>query len=268
MLIAQLSDPHIALPGERPYGRVDTAGSLKRAVAAIAAASPRPDLLVLTGDLVHHGLPEEYTHLKALLSPLDLPILAIPGNHDDRESMRAAFLSEGYLPRAGFLHFVVEFRGLRILGLDTLDPGKDGGILCAERLSWIAAALAAAPDWPCLILMHHPPFPTGIAPMDRIGLEGGEGFAEIVRRHPRIERILCGHVHRGIDCRFAGTIAGTAPSTAHQLQLNLDPAAAGSCFVLEPGGYQLHLWQEATGIVTHTALLGEFPGPYPFKPAL
>jgi Icc protein len=268
MLIAQLSDPHITVPGERPYGRVDTAGSLTRAVAAIGASSLRPDLLVLTGDLVHHGRPEEYAHLKALLAPLDMPILTIPGNHDDRESMRAAFLGEGYLPRAGFLDYAVEFGGLRILGLDTLDPGKDGGILCDERLSWIAAMLAAAPDRPSLILMHHPPFPTGLAGMDRIGLEGREAFAEIVSRYPRIERILCGHVHRGIDCRFAGTIAGTAPSTAHQLLLDLDPEASGSRFVLEPGGYRLHLWQEAAGIVTHTALIGDFPGPYPFKTAL
>ncbi len=268
MLIAQLSDPHITLPGELPYGRVDTAACLRNAVAALAALSPGPDLLVLTGDLVQRGLPEEYAHLKALLKPLSPPILVIPGNHDGRAGMRTAFLRDGYLPRSGFLDFVVEFHGLRILGLDTLVPGKDGGRLCEERLSWLEAALAAAPDRPCLLLMHHPPFPTGLAGMDRIGLEGREAFAEVVRRHPQTLRILCGHVHRPIDCRFAGTIAGTAPSTAHQLLLDLDPEAPGNRFVLEPGGFQLHLWDGKAGLVTHTALLGNYPGPNPFKSEL
>ena len=70
-------------------------------------------------------------------------------------------------------------------------------------------------DRPTLILMHHPPFRTGIASMDRMGLRGSAEFAEIIRRHPQVERICCGHVHRAIDRRFAGTVAGTAPSTAH-----------------------------------------------------
>lgn len=265
MLIAQLSDPHITVPGKRPYPPVDTAAALQRAVGTIAAFSPRPDLAVLTGDLVQRGLPEEYEHLKALLAPLPMPLLVIPGNHDDRESLRAAFRGEGYLPRSGFLHFDLTLSGLRLLGLDTLIPGEDGGRLCEERLSSIDAALAAAPEKPTLILMHHPPFLTGIAGMDRIGLEGRAAFAEIVRRNRQVERILSGHVHRAIDRRFAGTIAGTAPSTAHQLFLDLDPAAPSNRFILEPGGYQLHLWEEKAGLVTHTALFGDYPGPYPFK---
>ena len=38
--------------------------------------------------------------------------------------------------------------------------------------------------------MHHPPFRTGIAPMDHMGLGGGADFAEIIRHHPQVERIL------------------------------------------------------------------------------
>ncbi len=268
MLIAQLSDPHIALPGERPYGRVDTALSFERAVAAVAALSPPADLVLLSGDLAHHGLAEEYAHMKRLLAPLSQRVLAIPGNHDERESMRAAFLGDGYLPRSGFLNFAVACGPLLVIGLDTLVAGEDKGALSEEGLLWLEAALGAAADRPSLIVMHHPPFLTGIAPMDRIGLEGREGFHQIVRRNPQIEKILCGHVHRPIEARFAGTAAATAPSTAHQLFLDLDPQAPSSRFLLEPGGYQLHLWDEASGLRSHTALLGDYPGPYPFRSAL
>src|SRR5205085_544472 len=109
--------------------------------------------------------------------------------------------------------------------LDTLVAGKHHGELCVERLEWLDRTLAAAPDRPTVVIMHHPPFMTGIDYMDKYGLENPGALAEIIARHSQIERILCGHLHRSIDCRFAGTVAGTAPSTAHQIALNFLPDA-------------------------------------------
>ncbi len=278
MLVAQISDPHILAPGklfhapaqsappgaEPGWSRIDTAACLSRAVAAINALKPRPDVVVVTGDLVEHGSAGEYEHIRALLAPLAMPVFVIPGNHDSRDGLREAFGRDGYLPRAGFLHYAIEEYELRILALDTHIPGEHGGRLCAERLVWLEAALAAAPDRPTLVMMHHPPFATGIAPMDRHGLEDAAAFARIVSRNRQIERILCGHLHRAIDCRFAGTVAGTAPSTAHQVALDLDPRGPLQ-FIFEPPGCQLHLWREGAGLVTHTQTFGDWPGPYPYR---
>ena len=115
-------------------------------------------------------------------------------------------------------------------------------------------------------MMHHPPFLTGIERMDRAGLQGSEALAAVVARYPQVERILCGHLHRAIDRRFAGTVAGTAPSTAHQLRLDLT-SAAPLRFMFEPPGYQLHVWCQDSGLVTHTAVFGEWPGPHPLRAA-
>ncbi len=257
MLVAQITDTHIARPGTLVYGAVDTASALERAVAMLCRLRPVPDVTVVTGDLVDAGEPVEYAHLRNLLAPLGMPVFVIPGNHDVRGPLRAAFSAEGYLPRDGFLNYVIEDYPLRIVALDTLVPGETGGALCKDRLGWVDKTLAAAPDRPTLILMHHPPFMTGIVPMDRMGLAGSADFAAIIRRHPQVERICCGHVHRAIDRRFAGTVAGTAPSTAHQATLDLRPEEPLS-FVFEPPGYQLHLWAEDTGLVTHTAVIGEW----------
>ena len=257
MLIAQLTDTHITRLGQLAYGVVDTAQCLERAVAAVNELSPAPDIVVLTGDLVDNGKAEEYGLLCALLAPLRMPAFVIPGNHDAREPMREAFAGGGYLPTHGFLHYTIEDWPLRLVALDTLVPGEVGGTLCAERLDWFERALAAAPQRPTLVLMHHPPFATGIVAMDRMGYSEPAGFAEIVRRHPQIERILCGHLHRTIDRRFAGTVAGTAPSTAHQIALELVPEPRLG-FVSEPPGYQLHLW-DGEALVTHTAVLGKWP---------
>jgi Icc protein len=261
MLIAHITDTHIMSPGTLLMGIVDTASALERAVAALNHLDPSPDAIVFTGDLVESGAPVEYAHLRALLAPLHTPIFVIPGNHDAREPMREAFIGDGYLPRDGFLDFVIEDYPLRIVALDTLVPGEGGGALCSERLRWLDHILSGAQDRPTLVLMHHPPFLTGIHRMDQSGFADSAAFAEIIRGHPQIERILCGHLHRAIETRFAGTVAGTAPSTAHQIVLDIRPEARLS-FAFEPPGYQLHYWREGVGLVTHTAAIGDWPGPY------
>ena len=261
MLIAHITDTHITAPGTLLMGIVDTASALERAVAALNHLDPLPDAVVFTGDLVESGAPMEYAHLRALLAPLRMPIFAIPGNHDAREPMREAFIGDGYLPREGFLDYAIEDYPLRIVALDTLVPGEGGGALCSERLRWLDHVLSGAQDRPTLVLMHHPPFLTGIRRMDQSGLADSAAFAEIIRGHPQIERILCGHLHRAIETRFAGTVAGTAPSTAHQIVLDFRPEARLS-FAFEPPGYQLHYWREGVGLVTHTAAIGDWPGPY------
>jgi 3',5'-cyclic AMP phosphodiesterase CpdA len=266
MLIAQITDTHITKPGTLLMGVVDTASALERAVSALNRLDPSPDATVLTGDLVESGEPEEYDHLRALLAPLRMPVFAIPGNHDAREPMRKAFIADGYLPTQGFLNYVIEDHPLRIVALDTLVPGEPGGALGEERLQWVDRALAAAPERPTLVLMHHPPFVTGVGRMDKYGLSDSAAFAATILRHPQIERILCGHLHRTIESCFAGTIAGTAPSTAHQIVLDLRPEAPLR-FAFEPPGYQLHYWREGISLVTHTAAIGDWPGPYSFSRA-
>jgi Icc protein len=264
MIVAQLSDPHVVAAGELLYGRVDTAQFLSRSVADLNRLDPLPDVAVVTGDLVDRGAPAEYEHLRALLAPLRMPVFVIPGNHDAREPLRRAFGADGYLPDEGFLQYTIEDFPVRLVALDTLLPGDNRGVLCAERLGWLEATLAKARERPTLLLMHHPPFATGIDLMDRFGHAETAALAEIVARHPQIERILCGHLHRAIDRRFAGTVAGTAPSTAHQIRLNLSPKAPLR-FMFEPPGYQLHVWREDSGLVSHTAVFGEWAGPYPFR---
>jgi Icc protein len=265
MIVAQLSDPHVVAPGELLYGRVDTPACLARAVAEINQIDPLPDVTVITGDLVGHEKSAEYNHLRRLLAPLRMPVFVIPCNHDSRDLLRASFGGDGYLPLDGFLQYVIDDYPVRLIALDTHIPGEGGGELCDQRLAWLDHTLAAAPDRPTLLLMHHPPFATGIERMDNAGLRNSEAFAAVVARHPQIERVMCGHLHRAIDHRFAGTVAGTAPSTAHQMRLDLRPGATSLRFMLEPAGYQLHIWREDTGLVTHTAVLGDWPGPFPLR---
>jgi 3',5'-cyclic-AMP phosphodiesterase len=264
MLIAQISDMHVKAPGELLYRRIDTAASLAQAVAHIVALDPRPDVVLATGDLVEAGKPEEYAHLRQLLAPLAMPVHLIPGNHDAREPLCEAFADHTYLPRSGFLQYTIETYPVRLVALDSLVPGKTHGELCKERLDWLQDRLGEN-ERPTVVFVHHPPFDCGIAPFDGHRLtEGSERLAELVRRHPHVERVLCGHVHRPIQLRWAGTMASIAPSTAHQATLDLHDTSTFS-MMMEPPGVALHLWRPGTGLITHLSYVGTYPGPHPFR---
>src|SRR5271166_1468768 len=98
MLIAQISDLHVKEPGQLSFKRIDTNGFAERALAQLIALRPRPDVVLVTGDLVDIGVAKEYAHLRLMLQSLDLPFYIIPGNHDDRGLMRQTFSDHDYLP--------------------------------------------------------------------------------------------------------------------------------------------------------------------------
>jgi 3',5'-cyclic AMP phosphodiesterase CpdA len=265
MLIAQLSDMHLRPEGQLLYDRIDTAGYLERAVAHVLALDPRPDVVIMSGDLAEAGKPEEYARLRRLIAPLPMPVYVIPGNHDAREPLRAAFADKGYLPAAGYLQYAVEGWPVRLIGLDTLVEGRPHGALCEERLAWLAACLDEQPQQPTMLFMHHPPFDCGIETFDKSRLmEGDEALADLVRRHPNVERATCGHVHRPIQLRWAGTVASIAPSTAHQATLDLHEHSSLT-MMMEPPAIALHQWRPGTGLVTHVSYIGAFDGPKPFR---
>jgi 3',5'-cyclic AMP phosphodiesterase CpdA len=265
MLIAQLSDMHLRAEGQLLYDRIDTAAYLERAVAHVLKLDPRPDVVIMTGDLVEAGKPEEYAHLRRLMAPLPMPVYVIPGNHDAREALRGAFADKGYFPASGFLQYAVEDWPVRLIGLDTLVEGKPHGALCQQRLTWLNARLEEQADKPAMLFMHHPPFDCGIETFDKSRLlEGDEQLADLVRRHGNVERATCGHVHRPIQTRWAGTMASIAPSTAHQATLDLHEHSALT-MMMEPPAIALHQWRPSTGLVTHVSYIGEFDGPKPFR---
>ena len=243
----------------------DTGTLLDRAVAALLALRPRPDLVLVSGDLAYDGAEDEYQALREKLGRLPMPLGVIPGNHDDRARLRASFPIDRFAhPHPTFVQYAVEGLPVRVLALDTLVPGQAHGELCAERLAWLEDRLADAPERPTVLTMHHPPVVTGIDHMDAINCRNGEALAAIVRRHPNVERILCGHLHRPIQLRWNGTLLVVAPSVAHQVTLDLRPKAPAE-FAMEPPAYLLHHWIEGTGLVTHQAYVEPYPGPYPFQ---
>ena len=261
-IIAQITDCHVGERGGAFDRQFQSGKHLSTAVCHIMALDPRPDIVVATGDLVHEGRCEEYEHLSSALVPLSMPVYPIPGNHDDRDGMRAAFADHHHLPAGPFLHYAIEGYPLRLIFLDTLIPGETGGELCAERVAWLDERLNEEPDRPTFIAMHHPPFLTGMAPFDRNrngrGLIGAESFGEVIARHPQVERIVCGHIHRPISTRWRGTTVSVAPSTSHQIELDLGEDRRLT-LVKEPPAVDLHVWLAGGSLVSHRSYIGDYP---------
>ena len=262
-LLAQVTDMHIKAGGKLSYRVVDTEASLARCVQHLLALAQVPDAVLFTGDLTDFGKPEEYDNLARILEPLAMPWYLMAGNHDDVATMRAKFPSHRYMRQREKLDYLIDDFPVRIVALDTSVPHKSPGYLATGQLQWLDETLRAAPRKATIVALHHPPFWTGIGHMDQQPLTNPEDLEPVIARHPQVERVICGHLHRPIVKRFGGTVASTCPSPAHQVALDLADDAA-SRFVMEPPGYQLHLWRAGEGLVSHTVAIGSFEGPYPF----
>jgi 3',5'-cyclic AMP phosphodiesterase CpdA len=269
MILIQLTDLHCTAHGRPAMRRCETNMLFERALRAVQTLRPRADAIVITGDLADNGLPEQYRELAAILRrSTDLPVYVIPGNHDRREAVRGGLAHlPGVSDDAEFIHYTVETLPVRLVMLDTVVPGAGHGELCARRLAWLEATLAAAPERPTLIAMHHPPFLCGIGHMDKIALRDIPAFTAVIARHRQVRRILCGHLHRSVTVPVAQAVASAAPGVAHQVEFDLFSDRPG-LWNLEPPAFAVHLWMDhGTGdgaIVSHVVPVESFPGPYPF----
>lgn len=257
MRIAQITDIHIGFdrgnPDEHNMQRL-------RAVLRRLEESPnRPDLLLMSGDLTEFGDAESYARLAEAVKDRPFPVWPMTGNHDERGPLLAAFPqtpSEG-----GFVHYVLEYPGLRLIVLDTLEPGRHGGAFCEERAAWLKAQLEADQRTPTIIAMHHPPFESGITWLDSSRREPWIArFADVIAGHGQIRGIIAGHLHRTIHTLWGGVSLTVCPSVAPAVALDLTPIDAdvpdGRALITdELAGYALHTW-DGERLISHFECAG------------
>lgn len=260
VLIAQITDTHV---GFEPEAGDEEFNYLRfcMAIDHLLAQSVQPDMLILSGDLADNGTPDSYTRFKKPLQQCDFPIHVMTGNHDNRERLLDAFPDS---PTAdGFLQYAIEADGLRILCLDTLQHGRHGGAFCEARAAWLARELAAHPDTPTLIMMHHPPVIAGIDWMDpRPGEPWLERFKATISGNKQIVGIACGHLHRPVSSVFEGIPVAVTPAVAPAVSLDLRPvdfhkADERGIVDAEPPAYALHRWNKGT-LVSHVQPVGDW----------
>ena len=264
MILAQITDTHIKANGSLAYGRVDTSAFLDATIRHVNAFRPCVDAVIVTGDLTDGGRPEEYDAFRNLIRTLTVPWFIVPGNHDDRRHLLAAFADRPYLSECEeFIHYVVEDFSVRLIGLDTTAPGAPHGWLCRDRLAWLEDQLANGDGRPTLLFQHHPPFETGISHMDVQNLRNADEQFDLLSRFPQVRHVACGHVHRASETCLRGIGVSIAPNGAHSVTLDLDPNGPAT-FTMEPAAIRLSRIDDDGAITSHLSFIGQFDGPYRF----
>ncbi|OYY76259.1 MAG: phosphodiesterase [Sphingomonas sp. 28-62-20] len=246
MLIAQITDLHIGFvpntPDEPNRQRLD------QVLTTLIDGPNRPDLLMVTGDITDRGDEESYARLAAILARCPFPVYPCMGNHDDRRHFSRYFPQVAF--RDGFVHYCIKLNGLRLIVLDTLEPGRHGGAFCPTRARWLRTQLDADRTTPTVIVMHHPPIDAGIAWMSGGADEPWVSrFRAAIAGHDQIRAIWCGHLHRPIAASWHGMTVTVCPASAAQLALDLRPIDPETpddrpMIVADPPGYALHRWHD------------------------
>jgi len=287
MLIAQVTDIHLGFepgnPAEFNRKRLD------QVLNHLMGMTPKPVMLLATGDIVDRGDGDSYRRLKNAFSQVDFPVLPCLGNHDLRATFAEWFPEIPFVD--GFCQYEAEAGDLRLLVLDTLEEGRHGGAFCDVRAKWLNARLDEDRARPTVIVMHHPPVEVGIEWMNTHPEElWVETFRDCVRGRTNIRAIICGHLHRPITCQWEGTTIAICPSTAPQVALDLAPIDPDKpdnrpMIIADPPAFAIHRWHDGQ-LVTHfdnadehvmlakfdakmqglvRSLLGERPGGTPFE---
>ena len=244
-MIVQLSDLHLNPDAQTP-----------------GPAERLRDAVLVSGDLADVPSAAAYQQAHELLAPLGLPLHAIPGNHDDRDLLRARF-GPHPAPAGEPVNFAVQCGALRLICCDSTSAGSDGGALGEGQLAWLKQTLIEGPEAPTLLALHHPPVLTGVRVMDAIALAAADRVALelLLGKHPQVQAITCGHVHTTMTTTFAGRQLLICPSTNSALRLDLRvddqiPFAVSR----QPLGFALHLLVDGR-LVSHVQPLEQLSLP-------
>jgi 3',5'-cyclic AMP phosphodiesterase CpdA len=240
-LLAQISDLHL---GERPRDGADPETCLRTLVKALKALPDRPDAILVSGDLAEHAKPKEYRLAQKLIGKLGVPMFGLPGNHDDRTTMREVLGFGDPDGGAAPLDYTVDFGPLRLIVVDSTIPGEDRGAFEPGQLERLDAELGNSPT-PAIVAMHHPPLTTAMADWDGVNLPVAEreALAAVIARRPQAKAIVAGHLHRVTVSALAGRPVLAAPSTYLQARPDF-------------GAEKVKLYAGAPGFVIH-AVRGE-----------
>jgi 3',5'-cyclic-AMP phosphodiesterase len=217
--LIQFTDPHLYADESEALRGVPTLPALRAALAHARARDWPPDALLATGDLVQDD-PGGYAHFRRVFGALGVPVLCLPGNHDEPQAMRTELAGEPFV-LGGFF----DLGRWRIVLLDSCIPGAASGALSAQALAELDAALATAGTRHCLVCLHHHPVPMGSRWLDRVGLTNATEFLHTIDAHQNVRGVVWGHVHQAYDGLRKGVRLLATPSTCAQFLPNTDQFA-------------------------------------------
>lgn len=168
-----LTDTHMTTPevlasGRDDFGGLYREGSLPTQISSFFARvnelAPEALSVMITGDLVDHGLPEEYEAFLAAVAVSPVPVHVIPGNHDHMDGSKGSVVSRNnYATNSGTPNRYEQYVGPRWYSFDV--PGlhvvamdwhsHELGIDHEVQNAWVKADLAQLETGAAYILLFH-----------------------------------------------------------------------------------------------------------------
>jgi 3',5'-cyclic AMP phosphodiesterase CpdA len=244
-VVVQLSDFHLG-DDEEASARLDAV------LAHVAAMAVRPDALLVTGDVL--DAPDragDYAAVGRRLAALGVPVIACPGNHDDRVRFRSLLAGD---PAEGPVDTRLDLDGLTILACDTSVAGQPWGRLEAATLAWLERELAGA-SGPVLVALHHTPVPIGMPIIDAIALRRPEGLEQVLRAAPNVIGVVSGHAHTTAATTFAGLPLLVCPAVSSTILLEQEGGATPVFDRSAPPALAIHL-VEGARLTSHVRVVG------------
>ena len=206
-LITQVSDCHLPADSKRGYRGINPHKNLETLVRKLKTLGP--DLILATGDLSEDGSRVSYQFLLKVLKPLGVPVLALPGNHDDPDLLATIF------PGSPVDSIAVSGHGAwQVIRLNSCLPAKPEGRLSEKMLNELEGFLADHEQCPCLIALHHQPINIGSPWIDKHRLMDSEDLLRLIDRYPNVKAVVWGHVHQVFEADRQGTAMLGSPSSA------------------------------------------------------
>jgi 3',5'-cyclic-AMP phosphodiesterase len=208
--LVHFTDPHLYGSESESLRGIATLPALRATLTLAQARDWPPDALLVTGDIVQDD-PAGYAHFNRLFNSLGMPVLCIPGNHDEPTAMRRELNRAPFVVGGSF-----DLGNWRIVLLDSSIPGSASGRLSPQTLAELEEALTTAGNRHCMVCLHHHPVAMDSRWLDRVGLENSAEFLRTIDRHRNVKAIVWGHVHQSFEALRKGVRLLATPSTCAQ----------------------------------------------------
>ena len=186
------------------------------------------DFMVVSGDIVHEGTPEDYKTINDMIKDTfdPLPVYYCLGNHDQKP-----VFYDGMVLIAGqgnYDHDMV-YQDVHFVFMDTAKSQSHSGIYDADQLEWLSQTLDKN-NLPKMIFQHHPIL--GGKYFEGFTIEDAQPVLDILANYPIIG-IFTGHTHSPAVNQRGNVLQ----YTSYALSFGIEKQADGSQFFTDTCGY-------------------------------
>jgi Icc protein len=249
--IAHISDIHLYADQDNSLLGIQTSQSFQAVLDLLQAAKPALDLLVISGDLSQDSSAQSYRNIAKLTAGLNIPIYAIPGNHDNFAVMQDVYPAENIS-----LQKQVIIKNWQIILLNSQQPQQVSGMLDPAELQFLQTCLSEYPNHQAIIVFHHQPVKIKAGWLNKIGLLNRRKLWQILQKSSQVKAVLFGHVHQRLHGHKNGIAYYSVPSCCIQFKKNSEEFALDD---IAPGYRLLQLTADGT-IVTRVIRSKNYAG--------